>query len=166
MEALAQRLQDALGQKISVYLGSEHLSRQPRLPHVVVVPGSADYGPPTGQVRDALATVQVQHVCICKALTFEEALILSDACYTALALGQRAPMRLRSELWGERVIRCADLTVTHPATLTRSDVARVQVHTFTQHVEFTNPNIQEVPDGTNETGAGVRGDTDFRDRPG
>lgn len=146
MEAQAQQLQDALGPDIAVYLGSEWLSRQQGLPQVVVIPGDAEFTAPDGSVAGALASVQLGVTCVCKAATFEEAALLAQACYAALGLNTRATMRLRTELWGDYNVRIAALTITFPATLTRGDVTRVRVHTFTQLAEFGHPPPTEAPD--------------------
>lgn len=162
MEAEAQKLQDALGNSMAVYLGSEWLVKQPAVPHVVVLPGSADYGPPS--TPGSLAAVRLQETYLCRAMTFEEASQLAEFCYGVLAPGQTASSRLSTEVWGDYNVRTAALTITYPATLTRDDIERVRVHTFTQHIEFKT---QEVQDGPNEDGGGSpTGTTYFRDGSG
>lgn len=158
MEAMAQKVQDALGKDIAVYLGSEWLSNQPQLPHVIVVPGDATYGPPEGQ-RDALAGVTVNAAFVCKALLFEEAVLLAEACYAAVAPpGNAASMRLSSELWGEYVVRVATMSIPFPATLQRTDVTRAHVEQIfaRYHLPRPTPDPQEVPDDQeNPSGSGV-----------
>ncbi|MFC6592409.1 hypothetical protein ACFP81_10660 [Deinococcus lacus] len=161
MEAEAQRLQNALPD-IAVYLGSEWLVKQPAVPHVVVMPGNADYSPPA--VPGSLAAVRLQETYLCRAMTFEEAVQLAEFAYAALAPGQSASVRLGTEVWGDYFVRTAALTITYPATLTREDVTRVRVKDFTQHAQFTNPN-KEVPDGTNQDHRPT-GRTYFDDSPG
>lgn len=147
MEALAQQLQDALGANVAVYLGSEWLDNQPQLPHVIVLPGGGTYRPPDGSSRLALADIDLRTTIRCKAVLFEEAVLLAEACYAALVdtASGTADLRLASELWGDYTVRLADLTVTQPAVLTRSDVALVRVRTFTQHVHLTPTSTPEVP---------------------
>lgn len=148
MEALAQQLQDAFtaeGKPIAVYLGSEWLDRQPELPHVIVVPGNASYTPSDGTTQDTLADVQLDTVFICKAMTFEDAALLADYVYATLAEGRDARMNLRTEVWGDYNVRVAQLSVTYPARLRRSDVTRLLVDAFTQYAQFTT-RTQEVPD--------------------
>lgn len=163
MEALAQTLQDAFKEQagenslpVPVFLGSEWLDRQNELPLVIVVPGSATYGPPDGSVRGALAGVQTDQHLICKAMTYEDAVLLAEFCYEVLAVGRAATMRLRSEVWGDYTVRVADMQVTFPAALTRSDITRVKVKTFTEHVQFTNPSPQqEIPNEQNQATGSV-----------
>lgn len=150
MEAIAQRVQDyftAEGKQISVYLGTEWLEKQPELPHVIVVPGDGDYSPPASGQRDALADVQIGVAFVCKSALFEEAVLLAEACYAAVqpSASKRATLRLRSELWGNYVIRVATLNATFPGVLTRADLARVRVLTFTQLAQYI-PRPPEVPD--------------------
>lgn len=136
METLAQQLQDALGKDIAVYLGSEWLERQPRLPLVIVVPGNVRYDAPDGSVADALAMGTAETTLICKAVTFEEAALLADLCYAAIGTGRPAQTRLRTEPWGDYNIRVADMGIQFPATLTRQDITRVRVEHFTQLAQF------------------------------
>lgn len=137
METLAQQLQDALhAYGVAVYLGSEWLDKQPSLPLVVVVPGSVTYGPPDGSVDGVLAQGTAETALICKATTFEEAVQLADLCYAAVAPGRPATSRMRSEVWGDYTVRVADLSVTFPAVLGRSDITRVRVDHFTQRAQF------------------------------
>ncbi|MFC5846734.1 hypothetical protein [Deinococcus petrolearius] len=166
MEAIAQRVQDYLaaqGQQIAVYLGSEWLEKQPELPHVIVVPGDGEYAAPDGSARDALAGVQIGVGFVCKGALFEEATLLAEACYAAVrpSANLRATLRLRSELWGNYVIRVATLSATFPGVLTRGDVARVRVTQFTQLAQYL-PRPSEVPDDP-ETRA--EGTTQFLDDP-
>ncbi|GGI87237.1 hypothetical protein [Deinococcus wulumuqiensis] len=145
METLAQQLQDALGTGVAVYLGSEYLDRQPQLPLVIVLPGSVRYDAPDGSVADALAMGTAETTLVCKAVTFEEAALLADLCYAAIGPGKPATSRLRSETWGDYTVRVADLTITFPAVLTRSDITRVRVAHFTQLAQFMDtPEV--VPD--------------------
>lgn len=143
METLAQQLQDALGTGVAVYLGSEYLDRQPQLPLVIVLPGSVRYDAPDGSVADALAMGTAETTLVCKAVTFEEAALLADLCYAAIATGRNAQTRLRTEPWGDYNIRVADLTITFPAVLTRQDITRVRVEQFTQLAQFIG--TPEVP---------------------
>lgn len=148
MEAIAQKVQDALGKGIAVYLGSEWLVKEPKLPHVIVVPGDATYGPPEG-VRDALAGVTANAGFVCKALLFEEATLLAEACYAAVApAGRTASMRLSSELWGDRVIRVATITIPFTGALLRTGVTRAHVEQILARYHLPRPTTdpQEVPD--------------------
>lgn len=156
MEALAQQLQDALGPSIAVYLGSEWAVKQPALPHVIVMPAGGTYEPPSGAVRYALADAQIRTTIRAKAALFEEAVLLAEAAYAAVAQGTRAEIRLASEVWGDYTVRMADLTITQPATLTRDDIALVKVKTFTQHAHFAPTRTPEVPsDESNPEGRTV-----------
>lgn len=150
MEALAQQLQDALdatGKKIAVHLGSEYLSRQPKLPHIVVAPGGGTYGPPDGSVRGGLASLTLDTHIICKAVKFEEAALLAEFAYVTLGLGKTARLALRSEVWDNYTVRVADLTLSLPGALTRDDITRVKVTHFIQHAQITPLTITpEVPD--------------------
>ncbi|MCD0156015.1 hypothetical protein [Deinococcus sp. 6GRE01] len=159
METLSQQLQDAFtaaGQTIPVYLGSEWLSREVELPHVIVTPGGGTYAPPSGATRDALASVELEPHVICKAVLFEEALLLADFAYAALTPSRSARVSLRSEAWGDYTVRVADLTLSVPATLTRTDITRVRVTRFTQLASLIGS--QEVP---NDPTPEIDGETQF-----
>ncbi|GGL15870.1 hypothetical protein GCM10010844_38460 [Deinococcus radiotolerans] len=146
MESLAQQLQNALP-NVPVYLGSEWLEQQPQLPFMILLPTGGQYTAPSGQARLAIADVQLDTTVICKAALFEEALLLAEVAYAALAQGKDASVKLRSEVWGDYTVRVADLTFSTPAVLTRDDVALVHVKTFTQRVHVTPPtSTPEVPD--------------------
>lgn len=144
MEALAQQVQDALP-GIAVYLGSEYLVQELELPHVIVLPGDATYIPPDGRTKDALASVQADTAFRCRALTFEDSVLLAEACYAATAATKPARIRLDSEPLGDRVVRVATLTITLPAVLTRSDVTRVRIEQVLAHHRYLTP-PQEAPD--------------------
>lgn len=159
MEAEAQKLQDALGGSLAVYLGSEWLTKQPTLPHVLVLPGGAEYGPPT--LPGTLAAVRLRETYLCRALTFEQAVQLAEFAYATLAPGQSASVQLSSEVWGDYTVRTAALSLTYPATLAREDVERIQIQAFTQLADITPHSTKEVPDDEIETT--VRGETQFRD---
>ncbi|THF70500.1 hypothetical protein E7T06_07285 [Deinococcus sp. Arct2-2] len=136
MEDFTQALQNALG-GIPVYLGAEYTEEQPEIPHVVVVPSGGTYGPPVAGTKDALATGTQDIRVLCKCWKFQEAQDLADLVYAA-APG-RAPLAkfsLRSEVWGKYTARVADLLLTLPTTLTRQDITRVRVETFTQLVDL------------------------------
>jgi hypothetical protein len=136
MEDFAQALQTALG-PIPVYLGAEWAEKQPALPHVIVVPSGATYGPPTGTSKDAVASGTRDIRVLCKAVLFDEAEALADLVYaSAPGRSPQARLSLRSEVWGEYTIRVADLLLTLPTTLTRQDTERVRVLTFTQLVDL------------------------------
>ena len=162
MEAEAQKLQDALGPNIPVYLGSEWLSRQPELPHVVVIPGNVEYRPPAAAGQFTLADATVGTTVLCKATLFEEALALADACYAALTPGRAASVRLGSEVWGDYTVRTAALSISQDASVTRDYVERIRVQTFTQVADITPiSTTEEVPNDETETS--IRGETQFRD---
>ncbi len=137
MEELAQIIQDALGPTVAVYLGVEWAEKQPALPHVVIVPGGATYGPPDGSKPNLIAQGTLDLRVLCKAVRFDEASDLADLCYAA-APGKSplARMTYRSEVWGDYTVRVADLTLTLPSTLARTDITRVRVEQFTQHVHL------------------------------
>lgn len=156
MEALAQTLQNAMPPDVSVYLGAEYAESQPRLPHVVVVPSGARYGPPDGSTRDTLAQVALEVAVLCRAALFEEATLLADLCYAALpGRSPEASIRYGSEVWGDYTVRAARLTVTLPAALTRADITRVRVATFTQDARFLTLPPSEVPDDETNRPDGV-----------
>ena len=150
METLAQQLQDALGPTVAVYLGAEYMERQPELPHVVVVPAGAEIRPPSGLNPGALADASLEVRLIARAVRFDEAQLLAEACYTVLrATSPSASLKLRSEAWGDYTVRVADLSVTLPASIPAGAITRVQVLTFAQHLKFTQ---QEAPDGQDISG--------------
>jgi hypothetical protein len=157
MEDFAQLLQDALG-SIPVYLGAEYTETQQEIPHVIVVPSGAAYGPPVAGQRDALATGTRDIRILCKAGRFDEAEALADLVYaSAPGRAPLAKLALRSEVWGNYTIRVADLLLTLPTTLTHQDIARVRVLTFTQLVDLLPliptpevPDDQGTPQGTTE----------------
>lgn len=135
MEELTQAIQNAVGPNIPVYLGVEWAERQMNLPHVIVVPAGATYGPPTDNRLDVIAAGTADIRVLCKAVRFDEASDLADLVYAA-APGKSPLARLtyRSEVWGDYTVRVADLTLTLPTVLRSTDIKRVRVEQFTQHV--------------------------------
>lgn len=153
MEALAQQLQDALiveGTAIPVYLGPEHLTDQPELPHAIVVPTGEELSTPEQATRDTLATSAQTVDILCRAMSFEDARALALLCYSALLpLNARKDARIDygSEVWDRYTVRTARLTVTLPARLTRADVTRVSVLSVLARHHLPPPAApQEAPD--------------------
>lgn len=154
MEEFQEALQAALG-TVPVYLGAENVERQPQVPHVIVVPRGTIYGPSDGSVRDAIATGTTDISVVCRAARFDEAEALADLVYAAApGRAPNAKLSFRSEIWGEYVVRVADLILTIPTSLTSADISRVKVLTFTQHLDMLPltptievPNDQTPPDG-------------------
>lgn len=138
MEDFAQALQDALGGGVSVKLGAEYALTEMELPAVIVVPSGATYGPPVDGKKDALSSGTRDIRILCKTYYFNESEALADLVYSlnvARLVAPQARLALRSEVWGNYTVRVADLLLTLPTTLTRQDIARVRVLTFTQKVD-------------------------------
>ncbi|WP_189088549.1 hypothetical protein [Deinococcus ruber] len=131
------------------------MEKQPEIPHVIVVPSGATYGPPTEGGRDVIASGTRDIRIICRAWRFDEAEALADLVYAASPTkSPNARLSLKSEVWSDYTARVADLLLTLPTTLTRTDITRVHVEQFTQRVDLLPliptpevSNDQTPPDG-------------------
>lgn len=160
MEANAQALQDALGERVPVYLGREWLIKQPELPHAVFVPTDEALSAPTPapgvRASELLADDALSVDVVCRAATFEDARALALLCWSSLRAQGAAPaatIRYGGEEWGGVPIRVATLSLTLPALLTRDDLTRVRVEEIVARHHLPTPTpSQEVPrDPTDQT---------------
>jgi len=124
--------------KLPVFLGPEKLIDQPRLPHVVMLPLSDVLSPLTKNKPEALASATGATEYICRATRFDQARDLALTVLGALIpLGGKVDsviIRYGTETWNNLPVRVARMTVLTPSTVEKTDVTRVRVEQFTQHV--------------------------------
>lgn len=139
MEGTQEALQEVLD-PLPIYLGPEALVDQPELPHVVMIPISDVLSPATKTGITTLASATGTTEYICRATTFQDARDLALLVLTALLpLGGKADtasIRYGSEPWGNYVARVARMTVLTPLIAEKTDITRVRVLTFIQHVQM------------------------------
>jgi hypothetical protein len=154
MEEKIRLLTLALGPKIGVYLGPEHLTEERELPHVIAVPVADDFSASASGGKTALAQVDESIDFICRAGTYTDVrtlarLVLQEMSKQGAKVeGTRA--KYGSEPWGHGYARSATITVTFPATFRPVVNILAHVETITQHIRELNlitVTQQEAPDG-------------------
>lgn len=158
MEEFATRLRELLTGKAGVYLGPEELVKQPKLPHVIVVPTEEQITQPVSKLNaaDALLLVDLN----CRAETFEDARKLALLCWGFdLGFKKEASIRYGTDTWSNRAVRVAQLSVAIPAPIPREDIVLARVEFVGQHVRYDPLTFKEVSNDPNESNPGsVRGD--------
>lgn len=164
MEDFATKLREALAGKAGVFLGPEELVKQPKLPHVIVIPTEEALTEAQGQLNAGASTLQVD--LNCRAETFQDARALALVCW-ALGLGTQktAQIRYGTDTWSNRSVRVARLTLTIPSPIPREDVTLARVEFIGQHVRYQPLTFKEVSDDQQENAGTVRGDFHEHDDP-
>ena len=147
MEEFARQLKAALNH-YGVYIGPESLTRQPQLPHVIVIPVEETLTPPmrSGAGVQLAAEAQQTVDIICRADTYEQARALALLCWQMPGIDRNARMTYGSETWETKVVRSARLSAVLPALLKRGGVALAPIEFIGQHTRYEVLTFQEVQD--------------------
>ena len=161
MEEFAKQLKAALNH-YGVYIGPESLTRQPQLPHVIVIPVEETLTPPmrSGAGVQLAAEAQQTVDIICRADTYEQARALALLCWQMPGIDRNARMTYGSETWESKVVRSVRLRAVLPLAIARSDITLARIEFIGQHVRYevlTAPEVQDDPQKNPGTGT-VRSD--------